>query len=372
MRVLYFSPDYTTHDRRFLDRLARTRHEIWHLRADRGDLAYESRPAPDGVRTVDLPRPPAHLTGLDRWLHQMPAFEEALAQIQPDLVHAGPIQSTAYMAALAGHHPLLVASWAFDLLLDAERDDAMREATRYTLARADWLHVDSPAGREAAARYADVPADRTIEFPWGIQLDRGILTQRKPRRPGVGPITVISSRTWGPMYGIETVVEAFRLAHAREPRLRLTLIGDGPLAGKINRAIHEAGLDDVITRPGRLPEDELTRRYADADIYLSCTRTDGTSISLLEAMWTGLPPVVSDIAGNRAWIEPGRNGFLAPVDDASAFAEALLHAAHLPDSDVARMAAENRRLVETRADFGRNVEKLVEAYERIERSLSRR
>jgi len=372
MRVLYFTPDYTTHDRRFLDRLARTRHEIWHLRGDRGDIAYETRPAPDGVRTADLPPPPAHLKGLDRWKHQLPAFEKALLEIKPDLVHAGPVQSCGYLAALAGHHPLLVASWAFDLLLDAERDDAMREATRFTLGHADWLHVDSPAGRVAAARYAKIKAKRIIEFPWGIQLDRGILKQRDPRRSTAETITVISSRTWGPMYGIETVVDAFRLAHAREPRLRMILIGDGPLASKINDAIRAAGLDSVITRPGRLPEDELSRRYADADIYLSCTRTDGTSISLLEAMASGLPPVVSDIPGNRDWIENGVNGFLAPVDDAPAFAEQLLRATQLNEAERARIAAQNRKIVETRADFGRNVEKLVEAYDRIEASLPRR
>lgn len=372
MRVLYFSPDYTTHDRRFLERLARTRHEIWHLRGDRGDIAYESRPAPDGVRTRDLPRPPAHLTGLARWRHQLPAFQQALLEIAPHLVHAGPIQSCGYLAALAGHHPLLVASWAFDLLLDAERDDDMRNATRFTLGHADWLHVDSPAGRAAAARYATIEANRIIEFPWGIQLDRGILGTRDPQRSLADTITVISSRTWGPMYGIETVVEAFRLAHAGEPRLRMILIGDGPLAPTINAAIRAAGLDEVIARPGRLPEDDLTRRYADADIYLSCTRTDGTSISLLEAMWTGLPPVVSDIAGNRDWIEHGVNGFLAPVDDAPAFAEQLLRAARLEDSERVRIAAVNRQIVETRADFGRNVEELVEAYDKIEESLAGR
>ena len=372
MRVLYFSPDYTTHDRRFLDRLARTRHEIWHLRGDRGDIAYESRPAPARVRTSDLPPAPAHLKGIARWRHQLPAFEHAILDIKPDLVHAGPVQSCGYLAALAGHHPLLVASWAFDLLLDAERDDDMRNATRFTLQHADWLHVDSPAGRAAAARYADIKQNRIIEFPWGIQLDRGVLGTRDPRRSLAETVTVISSRTWGPMYGIETVVEAFRLAHAQDSRLRMILVGDGPLAPTINAAIQDAGLETVITRPGRLPEDELSRRYADADIYLSCTRTDGTSISLLEAMATGLPPVVSDIPGNRDWIDHGVNGFLAPVDDPSAFAEQLLGAARLDDAERARIAAANRRIVESRADFARNVEKLVEAYDKIEASLGRK
>jgi glycosyltransferase involved in cell wall biosynthesis len=60
-----------------------------------------------------------------------------------------------------------------------------------------------------------------------------------------------------------------------------------------------------------------------ADVYVSASSSDGTSSSLLEAMASGLYPVVSDITANRPWVEHGKNGLLFAVGDAASLAEAL-------------------------------------------------
>jgi glycosyltransferase involved in cell wall biosynthesis len=60
-----------------------------------------------------------------------------------------------------------------------------------------------------------------------------------------------------------------------------------------------------------------------ADVFVLPSRDEGMSIALLEAMAVGLPAVASDIPGNRAVVEPGRTGWLVPVDDAAALAAAL-------------------------------------------------
>jgi glycosyltransferase involved in cell wall biosynthesis len=371
MRILYLSRDYTTHDRRFLLKLAGSEHEIWYLRLERGPIVYEPRPIPEAVRVLSWPESGQRITTPDAVPPLVPGFSEVLARVRPDLVHAGPVQTCGYLAALAGARPLLIMSWGSDLLVDADRDDRWREATRLTLSRADWLLCDCDAVRHKARLLVPFGEDRIVQFPWGIDLDRfrpgdGRLGLRT--RPGWSEARIVlSTRSWEPIYGIDVLLRAFAAAHRQDPALRLVLLGAGSLGTEVLQLIAESGLEDVVYRPGMLSNDLLPELFRSADIYLSCTHSDGTSISLLEALATGLPVVVTDNPGNREWVVPGENGWLAPAGDAAAFAAALLEAARVVGrGGNAAIARANRQVAERRADWDHNVRKLLDAYRTIE------
>ena len=89
------------------------------------------------------------------------------------------------------------------------------------------------------------------------------------------------------------------------------------------------------------------------------------SAALLEAMTSGLPVIVTDIPANREWVQQGVNGWLAADGDADEFARLLLLTAALATQDRHSIAGRNRRIVEERADWRRNFEKLLSAYEQI-------
>src|SRR6266853_2015709 len=103
MRILYFSRAYTPHDYRFLSAMATTAHEIYFLRLER--RASETRPVPASVRVVE-PYFSAYDGTPAGLLNIMPAFDRVLDDVAPDLIHAGPIQSCAFMAALSRFQPL--------------------------------------------------------------------------------------------------------------------------------------------------------------------------------------------------------------------------------------------------------------------------
>ena len=64
---------------------------------------------------------------------------------------------------------------------------------------------------------------------------------------------------------------------------------------------------------GRVPHDRMPELLTQTDIYVSTSLSDGTSVSLLEAMASGVFPIVTDIPSNREWINDGENGFLVPA-----------------------------------------------------------
>lgn len=368
MRILYFSREYTTHDYRFIAAITRA-HDVWYLRLEDDGNAYESRPLPAGVHLIRWEGGTAPAPTPEHWMRLIPAFKHVLADVNPDVIHAGPIQSCAFMAATVGFHPLLAVSWGSDILVDASRDDQRRWITDFTLHRADALLCDSPAVRRRVHTLAPFNPDCIIEFPWGVDLRRFSPTGPvSPLRGELGwedAVVVLATRSWEAIYGIDTLLDAFQAAHAADPRLRLLLLGAGSHAGFVNRRIEEGELGDAVHMPGVLLETAMPDIYRMSDVYLSCARSDGTSISLLQAMACGLPVVVTDVPGNREWVEPGENGWLAPVDDVEGFTAALLEAASLPDDALTRLAEHNRAVTEARADWHANVEGLMRMYARL-------
>ena len=355
MRILYFSSDYTVHDRHFLLKLAESRHEIRFLRLEDDGIQYEKRPLPDRIHPVNWRGGKQRANTLEAWLHLMPDLELVLEQVRPDLVHAGPVQSCGFMIALTGFRPLLLMSWGSDILVDADRNEMWRWMTRYTLKRSDMLLCDCQAAHVKVQELVHYADERIVQFPWGIDLHSfvpGVDTLELRKRMGwKDAFVILSTRTWEQIYGIDVLLDAFRLAYALNPRLRLVLLGDGSLASRIKQFIVDHALDDVVHCPGMVSHERLPEYYRSADLYLSCAHSDGTSISLLEAMAIGLPVVVTDGVGNREWVIPGANGWLAPTGDSRAFAQSLLLAADLDTIERERIRRKNRETAERRASY---------------------
>ena len=140
------------------------------------------------------------------------------------------------------------------------------------------------------------------------------------------------------------------------------MLGNGSQAGMLRQVFSQSGVLEQVLFPGQVSQAELPRYYHMADLYISASHSDGTSISLLEAMACGRPALVSDIPGNREWITPGENGWRFPDGDAGALAQGIIQAydnrSHLPD-----MGKAARRLAEQRADWEKNYPALFKAFE---------
>lgn len=374
MRALYFSQDYTTHDWNFLEKLRGGGREVHYLRLEDSGGRFERRPLPKGVRAIAWPggrgpqRGPAALLGL------MPALEEVLARLRPDLVHAGPIPSCGFMAALAGARPLILQSWGSDVLLEARRDPEAGFRARFALRRSDGLVCDCDAVRESVAAELPYGTERIAQFPWGVDLRRfrpGADPLRLRRRKGwADALILLSTRSWEPIYGIPTLLEAFRIARRTAPALRFVLVGSGSLAPELDRRIKAGGLTPFVHRPGRVAHSRLPGYFRAADLYVGGSASDGTSVSLLEAMACGLPSAVTDLPGNREWVQPARNGWLYPSGDARALA-AILDTAARDSESLRRMGRESLRVARERADWDRNFPALHRLYERLGRRTLR-
>jgi len=369
MKILYFTRNYNSHDHRFLKGLSQSEHQIYYLTLEQGSRSLEDRAVPSGVEMLSWSRPLAQAGLRDApWL--LAELRRLLKQVKPDLVLAGPIQRCALLTALAGFRPLVSMSWGYDLLIDARRSPEWRQATRFALQRSAAMVCDCDTTRQLAVAHG-MAAERIVAFPWGIDLAHFTPAAQPASRPqpdaqpgSERPFTLLSTRSWEPIYGVDTIARAFVLAAQQCPELRLVMLGGGSQAGLLRQVLSKVGGEagERVLFPGQVAYTDLPRFYRMADLYVAATHSDGTSISLLEAMGCGLPALVSDIPGNREWIEPGRNGWLFPENDAAAMARAILQAVEnrrqLPE-----MGQAARQVVEQRADWNQNFPKLFDAFE---------
>jgi glycosyltransferase involved in cell wall biosynthesis len=364
VRVLYFSRDYTVHDRRFLAALADTANTVGYLRLEDATPAQEPRPLPPGILPLawaggDTPFTPAARPRLLRSLRRV------LREFQPDLVQAGPIQTVALLVAQAGFQPLVATSWGYDLLIDADKNAWHRWATHFTLQRSAAFVGDCQTIRQRAEQFG-MPADRIVTFPWGVDLEHfqpgGTGSLRAQLGWGPDEFVVLSTRGWSPLYGIEELARGFTLAAQQRPELRLLMLGSGPQAGLVREIFQQGGVLDRVHFPGQVTQERLPDYYRAADLYLSASHSDGSSISLLEALACGCPALVSDIPGNREWITPGEQGRWFRCGDPVDLARQLIHLAEnrhlLPE-----MGGTARQTAEARADWQKNFPHLLTAYQ---------
>jgi len=374
MKILYFSRNYTPHDFRFLNSLSKTEHEIFYLKLESNQRQVEDRPVPENVQQVlwaggqrefrwsDLPR-----LVLD--------FRRVVKRLKPDIVHAGPIQTCAFIAVLSGFRPILTKSWGYDLVKDADSSKWMQWVTRYTLKRSSFFTSDANVTRDKAVAFGMKP-ENIVVFPWGVNIERfHPVKEEKPKKTAKAKsqkskvesrkgVTLFCNRTWEPIYGIDVLAKAFVKVAQTNPDVNLILLGGGSQGANIRKVLMNGGVMERVHFGGQVGQRDLPRWYHMADIYISPSHVDGSSVSLLEALACGMPCLVSDIAGNKEWVEDGVNGWLFRDGNADDLAEKILHAIKSKRS-FGRIGKAARQTAEERADWKKNFGKLLDAYERV-------
>jgi glycosyltransferase involved in cell wall biosynthesis len=197
-----------------------------------------------------------------------------------------------------------------------------------------------------------------------LALYLGVDTARfHPGRPSRDPCRIVSTRGFMPVYNNEYLIQA--LATLKQPFLdfRVTFVSGGPTleeARKLANRILPVPTRGKVEFLGGVDPERLLSELRRAHLFVSLSRSDGTSTSLLEALACGLFPVVSDIPQNREWIDENTcNGLLVPFDRPEILAEGLRRAL-LDEPWRARASAINRRLVLQRGDARRNTMILIE------------
>ncbi len=358
MKIIFFSMGYSPHDYRFLSALAETEHQVYFVRLAHSKNESEDRIVPTEIEQVIWEGGQREF----RW-RDVPKYVRGLRRvikgIQPDILHAGPVQTVGLVAVLTGFRPLLMMSWGFDLMEDVYRNKWWERVTRFVLKRSTFFTSDAQVTRDKAVQYGMNP-ERTVVFPWGVDLDH--FKPSNLQHSNLETLTLFCNRSWEPRYGVDVLARAFVRAAKSNPNLSLILLAGGSQNRLLRRILTSGGVMDQVHFGGYISQKDLPRYYHMADVYISPSHVDGSSVSLMEAMACALPCLISDIPANKEWVVEGENGWLFPDGDVDALTKAILRVADKRDTLI-KVGANSRKVAEARADWSKNFEKLLEAYE---------
>ena len=306
-----------------------------------------------------------------RLLSSVRTVRRVLAAQRPDIVHAHFINEAGWFAAASRWRPSIITAWGSDLYRAPAESRLAQRLNPWAVRSADRVTCDS-VDQARLLRSWGVEHERVSVIGWGV--DRREFhpdVDGRPLRarldiPSEAPV-VLSPRQWLGNSNIEAVVAAHaRLAAdvylllKRQPRFE----GEG--GRSVHTAIEASPARDRIRILEEIPAEELPTLYAAADAVVSLCVTDGTPVSVLEAMALGRPVVALDNPSIAEWVsDPG--GRLVSSPDAEQVADAIKSFLAAPAARE-RAAAHNLAVVAQRADRATEMTRMAGIYEQLARA----
>jgi glycosyltransferase involved in cell wall biosynthesis len=178
-----------------------------------------------------------------------------------------------------------------------------------------------------------------------------------------------------PWHGVEVLLEAFRRLARRVPRARLLLVGDGPEREKIEHQVSEAGMAGRVVLTGSVEQEKVLGYLEAMDVctapYPTAENFYFSPLKVFEYLAMGRPVVASRVGQIIELIGHEETGLLVEPGDPGALAESLLRIARRPEAAL-RMGRAARRWVVEHRTWERNVNQVVNAYERLPEKVVRR
>lgn len=278
---------------------------VFHVRrlvgAVRGSLATFRRELPE-LDAVWLfgPSPLAVLFGLAARRRGVPVLL-GVRQDYPRYI-GGRLPGPAWKWALG-------AAWALEL------------AFRWLARRAPTVAI----GEELADHYRGGSAEVLASGLSLIGADELVPLEAALARRWDGPeLRLLSVGRLDPEKNPLLLLEILRELREREPRWRLTVVGDGPLRDALDRRTRELGLEGSVEALAYVPNGpRLWEQYRSSHAFLHVSLTEGLPQVLFEAQAAGVPIVATAVGGVGHALGGGASGLLVPPRDAEAAVEAL-------------------------------------------------
>ena len=320
-----------------------------HVVCCQSDVDYAREESRDGVRVHFLPDPDRFsLLTNQRFPRQK--IREALRRIAPDLVHAQGL-GLSTQAALDSGLPFAVTLhgiiWRESRVPLPSLVKRLRGRIRARRARAQILKTDNVFVISEYAARALPPAKSFRKFVVNNPVGEEIFAIRN--RPGHPHVLVVGGlrERKDPMTALRVMERVLRDV----PHATMDLLGppsNTSLDNEVARSIEERALSKSIRVLGLVPEATLWDEYRKASVLLMTSLEETAPMAIGEAYAAGIPVVGTDAGGIPFIVREGETGFVRPVKDVEALAQAVIHLLEKPELR-ARLAENAKRV--GRAEF---------------------
>lgn len=361
MKILYVSSNGGIHDYRFLKKLAED-YEVLFLHYAAGEIIDEI----DRIGNLEIISKKPAFRSMPL-ISERSHFKKVVKEFKPDIIHSGYVWQVGILAANSGFHPHLSMPWGSDILTEPDKSYFRRRLVKKVMETCDHVQCDAEFVKKKIMADYSQPAEKISVFPWGIDLNqfrKSDKTQaRRKLRLDEDKFIVLFNRYFEPVYGVNYLLDAYRDFSSGKEDVMMLMLSDGSGKNDVLRYITEKGLDEKVQLIGRVPNHELPDFLNAADVYVSPSLSDGTSLSLLEAMACGTGMIVTDVPAIKEWINSD-NGLMVKKGS-SAEIKTALEEYYINRELVNTHGRKNIEISAARADWDKNYLKLKEIYNNL-------
>lgn len=239
-----------------------------------------------------------------RNLRQIQQLRTIISQFNPSIIHLHNIGTGAYILekAVRGMQiPKVATAWGSDVLVAPKRSFIFRKIVQNVLQHFDAFTSDALFMAYEMGKMSPKPLDIQIAN-FGVES----VSFDQSRKENI----IYSNRLHNPLYRIDLIVDLFLEYKSRNPHdsWKLVIAATGSETELLKQKVAQSPFQEAIEFVGWIDAAQNHAWYQKAKIYVSLPLSDGTSISLLEAMENGCIPLVSNLPANNEWITDGFNG----------------------------------------------------------------
>jgi glycosyltransferase involved in cell wall biosynthesis len=210
---------------------------------------------------------------------------------------------------------------------------------------AEKIIVPSPSVAQCAREWADVPAEKIVIIPNGLDLEEFLPSPGTPEESEGGEKMPMRIGFIGRLDPVKRIGDLLAATARLGARYRLDVFGEGAERGTIEAQIAALGLNGRVKLHGAISRPH--KALAAMDVLVLPSSAEGFGLVLIEAQAAGVPVVATDAPGIRDVIIHGQTGLLVPVGDVAALAEAVRTVREQPAAwrdriDEARQEVERR------------------------------
>lgn len=365
MKICYVGSFSNIHTQRWVRFFAKQGHEVHVITTspvqnENSDIKlYQLNTHRTGSYLLDL------LAGIITLPKQIIALKRLLSKIKPDVVHVHYVNEAAFFTLLTGFNPIILTAWGSDILISPDKSLIRMKVLQYILKKVDLITCDAEHMKERMINLG-ANSDKVKLIFFGTDVERFNPNHfnaeiRNKFAPDSRHI-VISTRNHDKVYDIETLINAIPVILEGYPDTCFLIGGSGPLSGKLKEMVSSLGVDKNLRFLGKLSQDELPLYLASSDVYVSTSLSDaGLAASTAEAMASGIPVVITDVADNSKWVENDINGFLFAPNDIKDLAQKIIDLLSNKEKRL-RVGIAGRKVIAAKNNLHKEMVKMEELY----------
>lgn len=234
--------------------------------------------------------------------------------------------------------------------VDFRNSPARLALRRFMISMADLSITNSLKGKEYLVDVLNVEPDRVRVFPYEVPAAESLFPDKASEDTNIAisdmtrPIFLFVGRIVA-RKGVRILLDA--CAELKEQgcdRFTLAIVGDGEEREELQSLTVERQLQSCVHWIGRVPYEQISIYFQQADVFVLPTYEDTWGVVTLEAMLFGKPVLCSSGAGTSELIVDGQNGFVFDTDDSAALVQHMRYFIEHPDK-IAAMGESSRRIM---------------------------